>query len=250
MVPPLSHHEPFQPLQPRRSSERIAEALRDTIVAGRFSPGERLPPERTLAGQFGVTRNTVREALRRLEQYRLVSIRQGSGVTVRDHLRHAGIELLGILVSAEKSPGPTLVEDLLEARAVLGEVIVTHAAARAPTRELGAFARAIDALEAEAQRPRPRVEVLLDLDFDVHRALVQAGGNLAFTLFLNTLRSIYTPVAHLFAPVVAQPTRLVRQYREALALLQQGERRGAERIFRQVFQAGLPARSRRKGGTR
>ncbi|MBW1881260.1 MAG: FadR family transcriptional regulator, partial [Deltaproteobacteria bacterium] len=71
--------EPFTPIENVRTSERVADAIRRTILSGRFRPGEVLPPERTLAARFDVTRNTVREALRVLEHARLVSIRHGSG---------------------------------------------------------------------------------------------------------------------------------------------------------------------------
>jgi len=244
----MSQLDPFQPIQTRRSSEKVAEAIRETIVSGRFSPGDRLPPERTLAERFGVTRNTVREALRRLEQYRLVSIRQGSGVTVQDYLSHAGIEFLSALMSSDSAPAPAVVSDMLEARAVLGEAILVHAIEHAKPSRLDAFEKAVDALCAEAEAPSGNPRALLDLDFDVHRALVRAGGNHAFILFLNTMRSIYEPVAHLFAPVVESPRALVDRYRRTQALIESGDREEAKRIFREVFAAGRPSALRKKGG--
>lgn len=57
--------------------------LRDAILDGRYVPGDKLPPERELAEQFGVNRGSIREALKVLEGLGLVSIRQGDGATVR-----------------------------------------------------------------------------------------------------------------------------------------------------------------------
>src|SRR5690606_8611431 len=65
----------------------VFESLRTQILAGTLSPGERLPGERELAATYGTNRNTLREAVRRLEQARLVTVRHGQGVTVADFRR-------------------------------------------------------------------------------------------------------------------------------------------------------------------
>jgi DNA-binding FadR family transcriptional regulator len=60
----------------------IFKDLRRQILNGELSPGERLPGERELAAKSGTNRNTLREAVRRLEQSRLITVRHGQGVTV------------------------------------------------------------------------------------------------------------------------------------------------------------------------
>ena len=57
----------FVPVAVTRASSAIADQIRSAIVSGRLPQGERLPPERELAAQFGVSRVTVRDALRALE---------------------------------------------------------------------------------------------------------------------------------------------------------------------------------------
>jgi len=74
---------PIQPIEPRRLYRKIADQLRKLIEAGEFAVGARLPPERDLAVQFGVSRPSVREALIALEVEGLVEVRMGSGVYVR-----------------------------------------------------------------------------------------------------------------------------------------------------------------------
>lgn len=73
---------PLQPLAPRRLYRQIANQLRGLIRAGEFPVGSRLPPERDLAAQLGVSRPSVREALIALEVEGLVAVRMGSGVVV------------------------------------------------------------------------------------------------------------------------------------------------------------------------
>ena len=73
---------PIRSLAPRRLYRQIADQLRGLIQAGEFAVGTRLPPERDLAQQLGVSRPSVREALIALEVEGLVSVRMGSGIEV------------------------------------------------------------------------------------------------------------------------------------------------------------------------
>lgn len=73
---------PLHTIEPRRLYRQIADQLRTLIAAGEFAPGSRLPPERDLAVQLGVSRPSVREALIALEVEGLVEVRMGSGIYV------------------------------------------------------------------------------------------------------------------------------------------------------------------------
>ena len=73
---------PLQTLSPRRLYRQIADQLRGLIRAGEFAVGARLPPERDLAAQLGVSRPSVREALIALEVEGWVEVRMGSGIYV------------------------------------------------------------------------------------------------------------------------------------------------------------------------
>ena len=100
------------------SSQRIFEQLRDEILAGRVAPGERLPPERSLAEVYSTNRNTLREALRKLEQLGLVRARQGQGITVLDFRADGTLELLTPFLIAGSDTGEraSVLVDLLQAR--------------------------------------------------------------------------------------------------------------------------------------
>ncbi|MBW2453877.1 MAG: FadR family transcriptional regulator [Deltaproteobacteria bacterium] len=230
----------FRPIRAERSSERVAAVLRRTIIDGKLRPGDRLPPERDLAKRFAVTRNTVREAVRRLEQSRLVSIRQGSGVTVQDYLTTTGLEFVGELLGSSSGCSASLVQDVMQARAVLGAAIYFHVIDTVPLPALGPFDRAVDAFVAEAAEAEPDSRRLQRLEFDVHDALIRAAGNQAFVLLYNSLRRIYERVAHLFEGVVGDPTALADHYGRAAAALSQGDRDEAKVAFRAVFALTTP----------
>src|SRR5881394_1632759 len=70
--------ELFAPITVARASSSIADQIRSAILSGRLEQGERLPPERELAEQFGVSRVTVRDALRGLEAMGLIEVRVGA----------------------------------------------------------------------------------------------------------------------------------------------------------------------------
>jgi len=70
---------PLQTVEPQRLYRQIAEQLRSLIASGEFSPGSRLPAERDLAKQLGVSRPSVREALIALEIEGMIDVRTGAG---------------------------------------------------------------------------------------------------------------------------------------------------------------------------
>src|SRR2546423_11640486 len=84
---------PIHSIEPRRLYRQIADQIRTLIRAGEFTAGSRLPPERDLARQLGVSRPSVREALIALEVEGLVDSRIGSGIYKHVHGR-TGIDLL------------------------------------------------------------------------------------------------------------------------------------------------------------
>jgi GntR family transcriptional regulator, transcriptional repressor for pyruvate dehydrogenase complex len=151
---------------------QVANQLRSLILQGVLAPGERLPNEVELSEQFGVSRSTVREALRSLASHNLLVTQRG--VTGGSFIAHP--EPLDISHYLETSVGllsgarVVSVRELLEARAVL-EVPATRMAAERRTDEhLEALLRAVEQEEAA-----------LDSGFDGHKAthaaILEAAGN-------------------------------------------------------------------------
>jgi GntR family transcriptional repressor for pyruvate dehydrogenase complex len=88
---PVSRKEPLR--------DQVVEQITDSIRAGRFALGERLPTERELGVQFGVSRSVIRDALRLLEASGVVGIQHGRGIFVADHVGgHLGNRLVGPLI--------------------------------------------------------------------------------------------------------------------------------------------------------
>jgi DNA-binding FadR family transcriptional regulator len=115
----------------------VAARLQEKILDGSFAPGDRLPPERELASQLHVNRSSVREALKKLEELRLVDIQQGSGTRVRD-TEHASFELLFAMMFPAGPSNVTWIRELLELREVLLPGVMRLGLERASDEELEA----------------------------------------------------------------------------------------------------------------
>lgn len=240
----------YGPVAPERTSERVAAAIHKIIVEGKLRPGDTLPPERTLAERFRVTRNTVREALQALQRSRLLSIRQGSGARVLDYLGNAGLEFASTLLGLEGASQRELVADLVEARDVVGQAIFLHAVDRFDRSALQEVQRAVGALVAEAERDRPDARRLQELELDVQHWLLRGGGNRTILLLHNSIRHVYARVTHLFEPLVESPATLASQYQRVLRGLASGDRGAARRAMRAILAMQRSAMERSTAATR
>ena len=112
--------------------------LRRQILAGALKPGDRLLGERELAQKYGTNRNTLREAVRKLEQTRLVTVRHGRGVTVSDFRRTGTLELLPPFLQTQPDIGEVvqIVEDMLAPRILLLEYAARLAVQRAEAADI------------------------------------------------------------------------------------------------------------------
>jgi len=124
----------FAPISVTRASSSIADQIRQAIVTGKLEQGSRLPPERELAEQFGVSRVTVRDALRALEAMGLLEVRVGARggafVTVPSG------SIMGQTMSDMMMMSALTPEDIVEARLVVELGTTTLACARATDDDL------------------------------------------------------------------------------------------------------------------
>jgi DNA-binding FadR family transcriptional regulator len=166
-----------------RASSSIADQIRAAIVSGRLREGERLPPERELAEQFGVSRVTVRDALRALEAMGLIEVRVGARggafVTVPTGAV-VGQTMSDMMMMQAISP-----EDVVEARLIVELGTVTLACARATDDDLAALRdldeRARDALASQTYTR--------ELSWDFHALVAIAAHNGAVEGLAQSFRS-------------------------------------------------------------
>src|SRR3954452_12017860 len=124
-------------------SDRVFAQLLEGLLSGRYAAGEKLPTQRALAADLGVTMSSVREALKRLEQMGLVDVRHGSAMRVRDWREHGGLDVLTHLLFRGGSLDAGVLLAILEARSLMLREIAGLAAQRrspAQARRLGELA--------------------------------------------------------------------------------------------------------------
>lgn len=122
-------------IKPPLLLDEVVAQIRRKILDGSFAPGERLPAERELASSLRVNRSSIREALKKLEQLRLVEIQPGSGARVRD-AEHASFEIVSSLISDGAEPDAAGVQELLELREIVLAGTLQLALLRASDAEL------------------------------------------------------------------------------------------------------------------
>ncbi len=173
--------------KPAQRTEALYKALLARILSGEIPAGARLPPERELALSYDTNRNTLREAIRRLEQARLVSARQGQGVTVLDFRRTGTLDLLGPFLTCCLEPADTarVLLDLLEPRLHVFELLLATAAQKATAADLQKLQEAIDVMIV-AERERDAIALIAGQDAWLD-ALVDATQSLPIRWMANPL---------------------------------------------------------------
>jgi DNA-binding FadR family transcriptional regulator len=225
-------------------SDQVFARLRDAILSGRHPAGEGLPAERELAGEFGVNRHAVREAMKRLQQARLVEVAQGGRTRVLDWRRTAGLDLAVSLADAGAGNGPDgtpagppplalagLTRDALEMRACVGADAARLCAERGSAEALAEIRAAADRY-ADAG---PDLAALGEADVAWWRLVVEGSGNIAYLLAFNTLVSgalavEAVPMTHRTAELLD-----VAAHRRLGALIAERDAAAAERLARELL---------------
>src|SRR6476661_8208281 len=215
---------PLHAVENRRLYRQIADQIARLIERGEYRPGDRLPPERDLARQLGVSRPSVREALIALEVEGYVEVRIGSGVYVVERAaRAASVEPL-----AEDS-GPF---ELIKARWLIEAECAALAAKSATRAQLRAIEEALDQMEAE----RERGVMPLDADYAFHLRIAEASGNSALVLVVKTLWSqrtgpLFLRLEHHF-DTPALWSVAIREHREIVAAISRHDPTAARTAMR------------------
>jgi DNA-binding FadR family transcriptional regulator len=176
---------PLQTVEPQRLYRQIADQLRSLVAAGEFEVGQRLPAERDLAVQLGVSRPSVREALIALEVEGMIEVRTGSGIYVRASAPEAGKGRNGALHESQAGGDSAPLEwgplEVMHARGLIEPQTAALAAERASRSDVNAIAAGLRQMRQQARRG----EVPREGDEAFHLAIARASGN---GVLLDTLQ--------------------------------------------------------------
>ncbi|ARF86035.1 glycolate utilization operon transcriptional activator GlcC [Burkholderia cenocepacia] len=191
--------------------------IETALLDGTWPAGARLPAERVLAQQYGVARNTVREATQRLVARGLLQSRRGAGVYATDQLRAGIASPWGQLVADH----PALRDDILEFRRVLEGATAYFAALRADANDRRRIRALLRELETAHANDDAAVEAATDAK--LHEAIALASHN---TMFLHLHTSVIGMLREHISINVAGMTMEDEQASELLLLQHRGRVRG------------------------
>lgn len=166
----------FQKIVVERPVDKIIDQIRSLISSGELKPGDKLPPERKLAEQFGVSRGPVRDAIQKLEFYGILKTQPQSGTVVAG----IGISAIEGLITDVLQLEPTDFSSLVEMRVILEVNAARYAAQRRTADDIIAIQKALAAYEEQIAKESPAVEE--DLLF--HLKIAEASKNRALKSFM------------------------------------------------------------------
>lgn len=222
---------PHAPVRSPKTAELVAGTLRRMVVDGQLKEGDFLPNEAELMEHFGVSRPTLREAVRVLESERLVEVRRGSRTGAR--VRVPGPEIVarpaGLLLELSGAD----IADLLVGRAAIEPMAARLLAEKGDEAAFAELERMLDEhIPTDHQSDR-----LAETTGDFHRRVVELSGNATLGIIAGMLHEI-TVRHHAFLFKERRPVsksdydKLMRSYRKLIHLIRSGDGDAAEAHWR------------------
>ncbi|MFJ8827330.1 FadR/GntR family transcriptional regulator [Streptomyces sp. NPDC102467] len=211
----------------------LQEQIKKLIVDRRLPPGAPLPTEPELMGMLGVSRNSVREALKALQAMGIVEIRHGFGTYVGPMSMAPMVEGLTFRTVAGHYRGEDSLLQLLELREAVETGLVARLAGRVPDADLAELGSLVRQMEKEAAAPDGTVAAATDRAF--HATLYQCLGNPLLVEVMEAFWEAFHRVRTDLVDVPQDPDVTCRQHREILDAVRSGEVIRAERAIRDHF---------------
>jgi GntR family transcriptional regulator, transcriptional repressor for pyruvate dehydrogenase complex len=162
-------------------TDKAIEKLKVMISSGELQPGQKLPREPDLAASLGLSRNSLREAVRALSLVRILDVRQGDGTYVSDLSAESLVETLSFIVEFQHDSS---VLELLEVRRILEPAACARAAEKITAGELLELQQILEPVTTGSP-----VAELVQADVEFHRAITAASGNSVLASLIESLSS-------------------------------------------------------------
>ncbi len=160
-------------------TDEAIEKIKAMIVSGALRPGDRLPKEAELAGELGLSRSSLREAVRALAMANILDVRRGDGTYVTSLAAPLLLEALTFIVDFHRDDS---VLEFLQVRRILEPAAVAMAAERISESESQKLSGLLDSLT-----PDQGVDQLVEADLEFHRQISACSGNSVLHSLLETL---------------------------------------------------------------
>jgi DNA-binding FadR family transcriptional regulator len=219
----------FRPIHTRRAFEEICARIREQLALGVLKPGDKLPPERDLAQQLGVSRNVLREALRSLEMAGVLRLQKG--VKGGAFVQAGDTSRMNVVMRDMLSLGTISVSELSEARVHVLDLGVRLACANARQSDFEALEANVERTDLATREGRLLDRVECAREF--YKLLAEASGNKVIAMIMDSVTEIH--MRFVYAKVASSGVamaRLVERRRQFLAALRERNVSSATRLMR------------------
>jgi len=155
--------------------------IKAMILSGRLAPGSRLPPEQELSAELGLSRNSLREAVKALEVVRVLDVRRGDGTYVTSLEPRLLLEATAFVVDLQSN---SAMLELTEVRRILEPAATSMAASRIDAATLAELRDSLEAVEKDTS-----IEDLVEHDLQFHQGIAGASGNAYLAGLIDSLSS-------------------------------------------------------------
>lgn len=217
----------FKKVKTKKVYMKIVEQVQDLIKEGKLKTGDRLPPEHILAGKFGTSRPSVREALSALEILGVIESRGGKGNFIKDSLNSPLYEQRFKELQEEESPF-----ELLEARKAVETEIAGLAAKKATPEDIKEIEEVLDRMR-KALSDTPRV---MEFDRQFHVAIARAAHNSILFQMMNYLadglkESLWVNIKEKSWSIPGHPHKYLDEHTKLLEAIKKGDKETACRAM-------------------
>lgn len=197
-------------------TDEAIEKIKSMIVSGELSPGDRLPPEKELAERLGLSRNSMREAVKALEVIRVLDVRRGDGTYVTSLEPHLLLEAISFVVDMHDDS--SLLE-IFTVRRILESQATALAASHASADDIATLRE-----EIELGGSASSIENLVDHDVRFHGSITRLGGNTYLASLVDSLTT-HTVRARVWRGITEQGAveRTLAEHRAIVDALERGD---------------------------
>jgi GntR family transcriptional repressor for pyruvate dehydrogenase complex len=211
------------PIKKTRLAEEVADRIRVLMLDGTFPRGEPLPSERHLAERFGVSRGSIRDALRTLETIGLLETRHGQGTFPHE----LSVDRLVAPLASVMAYRPDLQDELLDVRRMFEPAVARVAAQRATEEDLADLQRILD---AQRQKLNAGKSAIVE-DTAFHAILARSTRNRVVMSIMATLNNLLVESRTQSLEQKGRPARSIEGHEAVVAALRRRDAEGASQAM-------------------
>jgi GntR family transcriptional regulator, transcriptional repressor for pyruvate dehydrogenase complex len=223
----LTAKSDFESIRRNKVYEEVAKQI-ERLILKKLQPGDKLPSERELAEMLGVSRSSIRDAIRSLELIGMVEPRQGAGTVVREISASAVVTPIASVLTQKRQ----FVSELLDFRKMLEPPLAARAATHASTDEIGEMEEILARQEAKLHRG----EVAIEEDSEFHYSVAMASENSVVLKVLDVLMDLLRDTRERSLQVEGRPQKSLAGHRRIFAAIKRRDAEAAEIAMRHHIQ--------------